>query len=189
MLENLLNDFGYLALFIGTFLEGETILVLAGLAAAHDYLDIKWVIFVAFIGSYAGDQLWYFLGRRYGITLLNKKPKWRKSADKALVYLKKYPDLWVLSFRFMYGLRTVMPVAIGLSGYPVKRYILLNGIGAIVWAIVLGGASYYFGAAIKTVLNNIKDYELYLFGLIIIIGTIFWIRRYQKNKKALTPRD
>lgn len=60
MMEQLLNDYGYLALFIGTFLEGETILVLAGIAAAHDFLDLKTVIIVAFIGSYCGDQLWYF---------------------------------------------------------------------------------------------------------------------------------
>lgn len=186
MLEQLLNDFGYLALFIGTFLEGETILVLAGITAAHKYLDIKIVILVAFIGSYCGDQLWYFLGRRYGISLLQKRPKWQKSADKALVYLRKNPDLWVLTFRFMYGLRTIMPVAIGISGYPPKRYILLNGIGAIIWSIVLGGAAYYLG---KKVLECLKDYELYFLGLLIIITFALWLRSFIKNRKTTTPPE
>ncbi len=180
MMEQLLNDYGYLALFIGTFLEGETILVLAGIAAAHDFLDLKTVIIVAFIGSYCGDQLWYFLGRYYGITLLQKRPKWQKSADKALIYFRKNPDLWVLTFRFMYGLRTIMPVAIGISGYSPKRYIILNGIGAIIWSIVLGSTSYYFGTI---VLSYLKDYELIFLGAIVALALFLWIRRFIKNRK------
>lgn len=179
-MEHLLNEYGYFALFIGTFLEGETILILAGIAAAQDYLDLKTVIIVAFIGSYFGDQLWYFLGRHYGIAILNKRPKWQKSADKALIYLRRNPDLWVLIFRFMYGLRTVMPVAIGISGYSPKRYIILNGIGAIIWSIVLGGASYYFGSI---VLSYLKDYELIFLGAIVVIALFFWLRRFFKGRK------
>lgn len=180
IMEHLLNEYGYFALFIGTFLEGETILILAGIAAAHHYLDLKIVIIVAFIGSYFGDQLWYFLGRHYGIAILNKRPKWQKSADKALIYLKRNPDLWVLTFRFMYGLRTIMPVAIGISGYSPKRYMILNAIGAIIWSIVLGGASYYFGSI---VLSYLKDYELIFLAAIAIIILCFWLRRFFKCRK------
>lgn len=180
MLDQLLNDFGYLALFIGTFLEGETILVLAGVAAAHHYLDIEFVILIAFIGSYCGDQLWFFIGRRYGISLLQKKPKWQKSTDKALLYLKRNPDLWVLTFRFMYGLRTIMPIAIGISNYSPKRYILLNGIGALIWSIVLGFTAYYLG---KKVLDYLKDYELYFLALIVLVALALWLNRFIKNYK------
>lgn len=180
MLDQLLNDFGYLALFIGTFLEGETILVLAGVAAAHKYLDIEMVILVAFIGSYFGDQLWYFIGRRYGISLLQKRPKWQKSTDKALLYLRRNPDLWVLTFRFMYGLRTIMPIAIGISNYPPKRYMLLNAIGAVIWSIVLGCTAYYLG---KKVLDYLKDYELYFLGLLCLIVIAVWLIHFVKNCK------
>lgn len=179
MMEQLLSDYGYLALFIGTFLEGETILVLAGIFASQDYLDLKTVIIVAFIGSYFGDQLWYFLGRHYGLALLQKKPKLKKPADKALIYLRKNPDLWVLTFRFMYGLRTIMPVAIGMSGYPPKRYIILNGIGAIIWAIVLGCAAYYFGNIIK---DYLKGYEIVFLIGIVIAALLWWAVRFFKSR-------
>ena len=75
MLQQFLHDFGYLALFIGTFFEGETILVLAGFLAFRGYMDINLVVVVAFCGSYAGDQLWYFLGRKHGRKLLARKPR------------------------------------------------------------------------------------------------------------------
>ncbi|MFX5777012.1 DedA family protein, partial [Acinetobacter baumannii] len=80
--------------------------------------------------------------------------------------------LWVLSFRFVYGLRTVMPVAIGLSGYPPARYLLLNGIGAIVWAAALGSAAYYFGSVLEGMLGNIKKYELMVLGGLIVLGLL-----------------
>ena len=125
MLQQFLQEFGYFALFLGTFFEGETILVLAGFLAFRGYMDLKLVMIVAFLGSYAGDQLWYFLGRKHGRKLLARKPRWQLMGDKALEHIRKHPDIWVLSFRFVYGLRTVMPVAIGLSGYPPGRYLLL----------------------------------------------------------------
>jgi len=184
MLQQFLHDFGYFALFLGTFFEGETILVLAGFLAFRGYMDINLVVVVAFFGSYAGDQLWYFLGRKHGRKLLARKPRWQMLGDRALEHIRKHPDIWVLSFRFVYGLRTVMPVAIGLSGYPPARYLILNGIGAIVWATVLGYAAYHFGAVLEGVLGNLKRYELMVLGGLVVIGLLLWLWRRSRTPKA-----
>jgi len=183
MLQHFLQEFGYFALFLGTFFEGETILVLAGFLAFRGYMDINLVVVVAFFGSYAGDQLWYFMGRRHGRKLLARKPRWQMLGDRALEHIRKHPDIWVLSFRFVYGLRTVMPVAIGLSGYPPGRYLLLNGIGAAVWAAALGAAAYKFGAVLEGLLGNVKKYELWVLGILLVIGGLLWIRRRIKNAR------
>jgi membrane protein DedA with SNARE-associated domain len=184
MLQQFLNDFGYFALFLGTFFEGETILVLAGFLAFREYMDIKLVVLVAFCGSYAGDQLWYFMGRRHGRKILARKPRWQAMGDRALEHIRRHPDIWVLSFRFVYGLRTVMPVAIGLSGYPPRRYLLLNGIGAAVWALALGLAAYHFGAILEGMLGSIKKYELWVLGGLLVLGLALWLRRRFRNSRA-----
>lgn len=183
MLQNFLNEFGYFALFLGTFFEGETILVLAGFLAFRGYMDLNMVILIAFCGSYAGDQLWYFMGRRHGRRILARKPRWQLMGDKALRLVRKHPDIWVLSFRFVYGLRTVMPVAIGMSGYPPGRYLLLNGIGAAVWAAALGSAAYHFGAVMEGLLGNIKKYEMWVLGGLVVLGLALWLRRRMKNAR------
>jgi membrane protein DedA with SNARE-associated domain len=183
MLQNFLNEFGYFALFLGTFFEGETILVLAGFLAFRGYMDLNMVIVVAFFGSYAGDQLWYFMGRKHGRRILARKPRWQLMGDKALRLVRKHPDIWVLSFRFVYGLRTVMPVAIGMSGYPPGRYLLLNGIGAAVWAAALGSAAYHFGAIMEGLLGNIKKYEMWVLGGLLVLGLALWLRRRIKNAR------
>jgi len=140
-------------------------------------------VVVAFFGSYAGDQLWYFLGRKHGRKLLARKPRWQLMGDKALEHIRKHPDIWVLSFRFVYGLRTVMPVAIGLSGYPPGRYLLLNGIGAAIWAIALATAAYHFGAVLEGLLGSVKKYELWVLGALLVLGVCLWIRRRFKNAR------
>ncbi|MFS1290187.1 DedA family protein [Pseudomonas piscis] len=183
MLQQFLQDFGYFALFLGTFFEGETILVLAGFLAFRGYMDINLVMVVAFFGSYAGDQLWYFLGRKHGRKLLARRPRWQMMGDRALEHIRKHPDIWVLSFRFVYGLRTVMPVAIGLSGYPPGRYLLLNGIGAAIWAVALAQAAFHFGAVMEGMLGSIKKYELWVLGALLILGFCLWLRRRFKNAR------
>ena len=146
-------------------------------------MDLKLVMIVAFLGSYAGDQLWYFLGRKHGRKLLARKPRWQLMGDKALEHIRKHPDIWVLSFRFVYGLRTVMPVAIGLSGYPPARYLLLNGIGAAIWAVALATAAYHFGAVLEGLLGSVKKYELWVLGALLVLGGCLWLRRRIRNAR------
>ncbi|MNF92016.1 hypothetical protein D3C84_746460 [compost metagenome] len=89
----------------------------------------------------------------------------------------------MLSFRFVYGLRTVMPVAIGLSGYPPGRYLLLNGIGAAIWAAALAAAAYHFGAVLEGMLGSVKKYELWVLGALLVLGFALWLRRRFKNAR------
>jgi len=177
MLEHLLQQFGYPAVLLGTFLEGEMALLLAAYLALRGYLSIELVVLFAFCGTYASDQLWYFLGRRHGRRILARRPHWQGLGDKALLLLRRHPDLWVLGLRFIYGMRTVMPLAIGLSGYSWRRYLLLDAIGVAIWATGLGLAAYHLGAALETILGDFRRYQLYVFGALLLIALGFWLRQ------------
>ena len=76
-MEGTAPHLGYLALFLGTVLEGETVVFLAGLAAHHGYLSFQAVVAVAVIGGFLGDQVFLFLGRRYGnrVTIKGERPR------------------------------------------------------------------------------------------------------------------
>ncbi|MNZ54673.1 hypothetical protein D3C78_725830 [compost metagenome] len=76
-----------------------------------------------------------------------------------------------------------MPVAIGLSGYPPGRYLLLNGIGAAIWATALAAAAYHFGAVLEGMLGSVKKYELWVLGALLVLGLILWLRRRFKNAR------
>src|SRR5687768_12212196 len=74
-------------IFLWPFLEGETVVLFAGFAAAQGLLD-PWLLLVfAWLGSFSGDQCYFWLGRKYGVRLLERFPRWRGGVDAALSWL------------------------------------------------------------------------------------------------------
>jgi membrane protein DedA with SNARE-associated domain len=174
-LEQLIQDYGYLAVLIGTFLEGETILVLGGLAAHLGFLELEWVIVAAFAGSFSGDQLYFYIGRHYGPRIIAKRLSWQANAEKVYKHLHRHQNFLILTFRFYYGLRNVTPFAIGASQVSRIRFFILNLIGAIIWAITLAALGYAFGEAGKLFLDDFHRRGLYLLGAVVLIGMIVWL--------------
>jgi membrane protein DedA with SNARE-associated domain len=178
----LLAHYGYLALFVGTFLEGETILVMAGYAAHRGYLSLFWVLVIAMAGGFMGDQLYFHLGRRHGWNILERFPDLAPRARRVQVLLDRYHLPLILGIRFMYGLRIAGPLAIGMSSVGWLRFFALNLLGAIIWAILIGGAGYAFGEAMQWLLSDIKHYENGLLASIASAGIAVWLfHRWKKR--------
>lgn len=173
-LESLVTSYGYVALLVGTFLEGETILVLGGVAAKLGYLQLPWVIACAFIGSFLGDQLFFWLGRWKGAALLAKRPAWQQRAARVEPHLLRHQTKLVLSFRFLYGLRTVTPFVIGMSAISARRFFIFNLLGALIWAVVVGGLGFIFGHALEAVLGDLRRYEEGLLLAVLLGGLLVW---------------
>jgi membrane protein DedA with SNARE-associated domain len=183
LLGQFLEQWGYLALVVGTFVEGETVVVLGGFAAHRGYLSPEGVVAASFLGSFAGDQLFFFLGRRHGTAFIERFPSWRRRAQRAGALIERYNWPLILGFRFLYGLRTVTPFAIGMSAVPTLRFVLLNAAGALAWATVMTGAGYIFGEAMQALLGNLKRYELALFLAILGAGAVAWVIRFIRRRR------
>ena len=96
--QYLLSTYGYIALMIGTFLEGETILVAAGFLAHRGYLELPWVILFAFIGTFGGDQFYFFLGRVKGMDFIKSRPLWQAKSARVFALLKKHQLAVIVGF-------------------------------------------------------------------------------------------
>lgn len=182
-LEHLFDTYGYLAILIGTFLEGETILVLGSIASKLGYLKFPWVILCAFTGTLCGDQLFFFLGRYKGQSFLHHRPIWQKRAEMVHWILKRHRIPIILGFRFLYGLRTVTPFVIGMSRIPIAEFVVLNVIGAALWAIGIGALGYAFGHGLELILGDIKRYEIAVFALIALSGIMMWIIHMARTRR------
>jgi membrane protein DedA with SNARE-associated domain len=188
-LASIIDSYGYPVLVLGTVVEGETVLVLGGLAAAAGYLSLPWVIVSAFFGSLCGDQLFFFLGRWHGQAILLRRPKWKNRINRAQEMLGRLRTVLILLFRFLCGLRTVIPFMIGMGSIPATQFIFLNTIGALLWATAVGTGGYLFGSALEILIGNIRHYEIQVFGAIAAIGLLIWIfflYRGRKRKRYLT---
>lgn len=188
-LENWITTYGYWAILFGTFLEGETILLLGGFAAYQGFLKLPWVILMAFLGTLSGDQLFFYMGRRYGPKVLARRPAWRVRANRVRKLLERFQDYLILLFRFLYGLRIITPFVLGLNRVPRGRFLLLNTVGALVWAIAVGTGGFLFGQALEALMGDLKRFEAKILGLIVLAGAVVWmIHGYRrKRSKASAP--
>jgi membrane protein DedA with SNARE-associated domain len=183
-LESVIQDYGYWAVVVGCILEGESVLLLAGFAAHQGYLQIELVIFLAFLGALAGDQTYFWLGRWRGPWLLAKRPKWRARVERVQTRLGRAAIPLMVGFRFLYGLRTATPLAVGMSTVPARRFAPLNVAGSALWATVIALLGYFFGAAIEALLGRVKKYELTAFAVLAAVAlTVGVVRHLRAEKK------
>jgi len=181
-LESLITTYGYWAILAGTFLEGETVLVLGGFSAHQGYLVLPWVIAAAFAGSFANDQLFFFIGRWKGRGFISGRPALKQRADKVHRLLERYKIPVILGFRFVYGFRMVTPLVLGSSKVKSIHFILLDMIAALVWATLVGAGGYFFGTAIEAIIGDIKSYELKIMLGLAVIGAVIWLFRYFRKR-------
>lgn len=175
--EIVIEHYGYAAILIGTFFEGEAVLVIAGFLAHHGYLRLDFVIAAAFAGSLLGDQLYFYLGRWKGPDFVASRPYLSRHRQKVERLLHKNRVWLILGFRFIYGLRTVTPLVLGASQVPAGLFLALNFISAFAWAAAVGFAGYYFGTAIEAVLGQAREYEFIVIGLLACIALVLWTVR------------
>jgi len=192
-IHQLVNDYGawiYALIFLWTFFEGETFVLFAGLAASKGYLDLGGVFFTAWLGSFAGDQLYFWIGRRWGTALLTRVPRWRPSVEKALDWLRRYDTGFILSFRFIYGVRNFASFAMGMSGLAPARFASLNLAAAFMWAATFTGFGFLFGHAFKHMLGNVAQiFSFVMLGVFVVAFGLAGIlhRRRRHQRRAMTP--
>jgi membrane protein DedA with SNARE-associated domain len=185
-LAQLLQRFGYAAVFVATVLEGETVMLMAGFAAHQGYLQLPFVIVSAFVGGLLGDQCLFALGRLRGPRLLARFPRLQAPAAKASQLLEQHQTSIIFGIRFMYGLRTAGPLAIGMSSVPVPRFVLLNTLGAAVWATLFSTIGYAFGQGAERLLGTLQGYEKHALIAFAVLGCGFglvhWMRRVRARR-------
>jgi len=188
-LQTLIENYGYLAILVITFIEGETIVILAGIAAHLGFLELPWVIAAAITGSMGGDQLWYYIGRHWGPKIIARRLSWQEGAKKVYGHLERHQYWLILTFRFYYGLRNVTPFVVGSAQIPRLRFFTLNTIGAMVWATVFASAGYYLGRAFEEMIDDYHRYALYVIGGFLLLALAIWAFALLRRRARARERD
>lgn len=177
--KHLLIQFGLPVLFVGTAVEGDAFLLVAGFLAHQGYFNLWTTIGVGAAGSYAADLAIFYIGYTRGSAYLARRPRWQAPLDRVLPWMKKSGDGLLTIFRFLYGLRSVIAFAYGMTRYPLWRFAIINAVGAVLWAGVIGWLGYQSGHAVSLALANLERYEMALAGGVILIaavagGLVWW---------------
>lgn len=182
--SQLLEQYGYLAVFAGSLLEGETILLLAGFAAHQGYLAAGLVVACGVCGGTLGDMIFFLIGRRYGSALLMRYPRFAPRIERFNTLLHRYHGPAIILVRFLYGLRIAGPMAIGAGGISFWHFFFFNVIGAMLWAMLLAGVGYLFGHTLDLIMGDLKRYEEAALGVLAACAICLGLWRWRRNRRA-----
>ncbi|EIC30258.1 MULTISPECIES: DedA family protein [Methylomicrobium] len=182
-----LKEYGYVILFLWSILEGETGLIMAGVMSHTGDMSYLFAVFVAGLGGFAGDQLYFYIGRFNKGLIQRKLHKQRRKFAIAHLLLRKYG--WPIIFiqRYLYGLRTVIPMSIGITKYSARRFAFINLLSAWAWAAITITPAYVFGEEILRLVVFAKEHWYY--ALPLAAGFLFAITTYfHKLEQRLLER-
>jgi membrane protein DedA with SNARE-associated domain len=183
-LIEIIKEWGYIVVFLGSLVEGESIILTASIMAHLGYLSLPKIMITAFCGTMIADQSLYYIGRYYGQSIIQRFPRLHAPANKAFKLLHRW-DLWfILSFRFIYGIRIISPLVIGSSGIPPRRFTPLNLAAAVVWTVISCVGGYFLGDLIEEIgFHLFKRYFVFFtIGLIALILVIVLVKRWVKSR-------
>jgi membrane protein DedA with SNARE-associated domain len=168
----LVRDYGYYAVIVGTFFEGELIMLAAGVAAAAGMLNLPGALAAGMFGIFCSDALCFALGRLFGPKLAGWFPKIHARLGGVFRRIEKHDEKLIVFFQFFPGLCTVTPVAFGMTKIPVRRFMLLDFAGNGLWTCSFTLAGYFLGNALEYALGDLHRWEFWLGGTAMVLTVV-----------------
>lgn len=191
-LENLIQVYGLWVLFAIVFFEsmgvplpGETALISAALfAGSTGRLGIAAIIGTAMLAAMLGDNMGYLIGRTLGSRLLIRYgPRFgiKLTTIKVGQYLFMIHGRKIVFFgRFVAFLRTFAALLAGVNRMDWRSFIVMNGLGAALWATVFGLGAYLLGERIHRVAGPAGILILVTAAGLLVLGA-HYVRRHGKD--------
>lgn len=193
-MDSYIQQFGLFAVFIGCLFEGETFALAGGVAAHRGLLSLPQVMAAAFAGSLITDQALFWLARHHREFILATRLAKGRGFARAVNWIERFPNLYVLMFRFIYGIRLASPIAIGASRISSTRYMVLNGVAALIWASAVTSAGYAFSQVAHAIFGEIQSIEKVLIAgaavaAVLAWATHLWLARNRRSGAEQLDRE
>lgn len=156
MLSNLAT-YGYIILFLYSLGGGFVALMAAGVLSYAGKMDLATSMAVAFAANFIGDALLFYMGRYHKHDVMGYMHKHKRKLALSHLLMKKYGS-WIIIFqKFVYGIKTLIPLAIGLTKYSFTQFNILNAVAAAIWTVVVGYGSFLAGDALTSAYHVVSD--------------------------------
>ena len=178
-----LATYGYIGLFLYSLGGGFVALIGAGVLSYMGKMDLATSMAVAFVANSIGDVMLFYMARYQKKTMMEGIRKHRRKLALSHVLMKKYGSWIILIQKFVYGIKTLIPIAIGLTKYDFKKFAILNVVSAGVWVFVFGFGSYYSGNALVGFAEIISDKPWIAPIILTFFGGALWLYLTIATKK------
>jgi len=173
--------FAETGLLVGFFLPGDTMLFVAGVAAAsigpsgETYLNIAVLVPALIAAAIIGDQTGYFLGYKTGHAIFTREEGFffrKKHAEKAHAFYVKYGVWAVVLAKFAPVLRTFVPFMAGVGEMNYRKYLLIDSIAVVAWICLVVLSGYFLGVHAQKHLHYIVLGIAFVSMLPVMIGVL-----------------
>ncbi len=178
-----LATYGYIGLFLYSLGGGFVALIGASVLAFMGKMDLTLVILIAFVANALGDILLFYMARYQKPMMMDGLRKHRRKLALSHILMKKYGSWIILFQKFVYGIKTLIPIAIGLTKYDFKQFAILNVASSAVWALSIGFASYYSGSVLVKVAEAIGEKPWIAPVILVVVAGGLWFYLTQATKK------
>jgi len=179
-MEDLIRDWGYIVLFLYSFGGGFVALVVAGILSYSGELNIAVTLIVAGIANFIGDQFLFTIARNNKSQAKNMMKKHKRKIAMAHLLMRKYGSAVIFIQKYIYGIKTLIPLAMGLTKYDYKKFLFFNIFATIAWTLIIGISSYMLGELVYTYLEEFKTYGIAI--VVLILLSVVYTFRKLKNK-------
>jgi membrane protein DedA with SNARE-associated domain len=183
-MEKFINEFGYLALMVGTFFEGETAILTASSLIYKGLFAFPWTVLAAFSGSFISDWIYFLIGRLNGKVFIAKRPKLQAKFKPVTDFFHHHKLQILFSYRFLYGFRIIIPLVIGMSGLRPISYLFYSTVTGLIWATTVSTAGYWTGRLLNLQTKSFEENFIFIMIGFALVGLTlgFTINRITTRK-------
>ena len=185
MLLDLFVKYGYVMVFAAAVFEADATLLASTFLAHRGYLDFRLVFVIVVAATVTANQAYFWVARGYGKARIAAMRS-HHLYGRAIGWLSRYRVVLALGSRFMYGFRIAIPMASGASGMSPVLFTVVDLIGALAWAGIVGSAGYALGRVLDVLLNDLRRYEWWIAAALFVIGLVLvtWERARARRRFA-----
>jgi len=179
-----LSTYGYIILFAYSLGGGMVAIIAAGILSYAGKMDLTTSIAVAFVANALGDSMLFYMSRYNKSQIMPYVKKHKRKLALSHLLMKKHGDKIIFFQKFVYGIKTLIPIGIGMTKYPVLKFNILNVISAFLWAVILGYASYSAGETLSNASGYLSSHPWIIpLMLISLLGGIWYYFNVATKKK------
>jgi membrane protein DedA with SNARE-associated domain len=185
------EQYRYIALSVGTFFEGETAILLASSLIYKGLFSPVYTVLFGFLGSFISDWIYYLIGRINGKLFIERRPKLQKNLEPVTRYFSKNKTQILMSYRFLYGFRVIIPLIIGLSRVSMSVFLFYSVISGLLWATTVSTIGYFAGKTFNISAQSIQENLFFVIagfaGFGLLLG--FIIRKITAQRMAINEQQ
>ena len=186
-LAQLVLTYGLAAVFLGSAVEGDFTLILAGVFAHLGYFPFPLAVAAGALGSFLGDLAWYTLGRVRGPRFRAGR-LYQRMGHRIEALAARLGPAQLIAARFVYGTKAASMVFWGLHGLPLLRFMLVDGVGCLLGSFVFTGLGYLVSGSAMVLLGRVRRVQLWLLG-VLAVGVVLVVIINWAAKKELHIED